>query len=109
VFHLALPLALSAISPTAPAASVVSGAVIGVCFSPAEDCASFAIQAIGNAEREILVSGYALTAGSSVVEALGAQRNVTSPTGAAQLRREPSRSGPCAPCPIARARSLRTI
>jgi len=37
------------------AASVTSGAAIAVCFSPEEDCAAFAIRAIDNAEREILV------------------------------------------------------
>jgi phospholipase D len=53
-----------------PAASVASGAAVAVCFSPEEDCASFAIHAIDNAEREILVSAYGLTTGSGIVEAL---------------------------------------
>jgi phosphatidylserine/phosphatidylglycerophosphate/cardiolipin synthase-like enzyme len=37
---------------------------------PEEDCAAFAIRAIDNAEREILVSAYGLTTGSGIVEAL---------------------------------------
>jgi hypothetical protein len=48
-----------------PAASVAPGAAVAICFSPEEDCASFspeedcasfAVQAIDNAENEILVS-----------------------------------------------------
>jgi phosphatidylserine/phosphatidylglycerophosphate/cardiolipin synthase-like enzyme len=57
-------------SPALPAASVTSGAAIAVCFSPEEDCASFAVRAINNAEREILVGAYGLTTGSGIVEAL---------------------------------------
>jgi hypothetical protein len=41
-----------------------------VCFSPEEDCAAFAVGAIDNAEREILVAAYGLTTGSGIVEAL---------------------------------------
>jgi len=40
------------------------------CFSPEEDCAAFAVRAIDNAEREILVGAYGLTTGSGIVEAL---------------------------------------
>jgi phosphatidylserine/phosphatidylglycerophosphate/cardiolipin synthase-like enzyme len=49
---------------------VVSGAAIAVCFAPEEDCAAFAVRAIDNAEREILVGAYGLTIGSGIVEAL---------------------------------------
>jgi hypothetical protein len=51
VFVVALSLALAAL----PAASIASNAAIAVCFSPEEDCAAFAVRAINNAEREILV------------------------------------------------------
>jgi phosphatidylserine/phosphatidylglycerophosphate/cardiolipin synthase-like enzyme len=37
---------------------------------PEEDCAAFAVRAINNAEREILVGAYGLTTGSGIVEAL---------------------------------------
>jgi phospholipase D len=70
VFSIALLLALATLSPALPAASVTSGAAIAVCFSPEEDCATFAIRAIDNAEREILVSAYGLTTGSGIVGAL---------------------------------------
>jgi phosphatidylserine/phosphatidylglycerophosphate/cardiolipin synthase-like enzyme len=70
VFSIALPLVLATMSPALPAASVTSGAAIAVCFSPEEDCASFAVRAINNAEREILVGAYGLTTGSGIVEAL---------------------------------------
>ena len=70
VFYIALPLALAPLSPALPAASVTSGAAIAVCFSPEEDCAAFAVRAINNAEREILVGAYGLTTGSGIVEAL---------------------------------------
>ena len=53
-----------------PAASVASSAAIAVCFAPEEHCAAFAIRAIDNAESEMLVSAYGLTAGSGIVEAL---------------------------------------
>ena len=53
-----------------PAVSVAPGAAVAVCFSPEEDCASFAVRAIDNAESEILVSAYGLTTGSGIVEAL---------------------------------------
>ena len=49
---------------------MVSGAAIAVCFAPEEDCAAFAVRAIENAEREILVGAYGLTTGSGIVEAL---------------------------------------
>ena len=49
---------------------MASGAAIPVCFAPEEDCAAFAVRAIDNAEREILVGAYGLTTGSGIVEAL---------------------------------------
>ena len=70
MFSIALPLALATISPAVPAASVTSGAAIAVCFSREEDCAAFAVRAINNAQREVLVSAYGLTTGSGTVEAL---------------------------------------
>jgi phosphatidylserine/phosphatidylglycerophosphate/cardiolipin synthase-like enzyme len=66
----ALSLALAALSPAEPAASLSPAASVAVCFSPEENCAAFAGQAIGNAEREILVGAYGLTTGSGIVEAL---------------------------------------
>jgi hypothetical protein len=56
VFSIVLSLALGALSPTLPAASVSTDAAIAVCFAPEEDCAAFAVRAIDNAEREILVN-----------------------------------------------------
>src|ERR1700738_5103230 len=70
MFSIALSLALPPISRAVPAASVTSGAAIAVCFSPEEDCAAFAVRAINNAEREILVGAYGLTTSSGIVEAL---------------------------------------
>jgi phosphatidylserine/phosphatidylglycerophosphate/cardiolipin synthase-like enzyme len=70
VFLLALPLALAALSSALPASSVASCAAIAVCFAPEEDCAAFAVRAINNAERELLVSAYGLTTGSGIVAAL---------------------------------------
>jgi phosphatidylserine/phosphatidylglycerophosphate/cardiolipin synthase-like enzyme len=70
VFSIALSLALVGTPLTLPAASVASSAAIAVCFSPEEDCAAFAVRAIDNAEREILVAAYGLTTGSGIVEAL---------------------------------------
>ena len=70
MFAYGLSLALASLSPALPAASVTSGAAIAVCFSPEEDCASFAVRAIDNAERQILVGAYGLTTGSGIVEAL---------------------------------------
>ena len=52
------------------AASVSVNAAIAVCFAPEEDCAAFAVRAIDNAEREILVAAYRLTVGSGIVGAL---------------------------------------
>jgi phospholipase D len=43
---------------------------IAVCFAPEEDCATFAVRAIDNADRDILVGAYGLTTGSGIVEAL---------------------------------------
>jgi phosphatidylserine/phosphatidylglycerophosphate/cardiolipin synthase-like enzyme len=70
VFSVALSLALGASAPVLPVSSVASGAAIAVCFASEEDCAAFAIHAIDNAEREILVGAYGLTTGSGIVEAL---------------------------------------
>jgi len=63
-------MALAAFAPVLPASSVASGAAIAVCFAPEEDCAAFAVRAIDNAGREILVGAYGLTTGSGIVEAL---------------------------------------
>ena len=70
MFSFVLPLALAAFAPVLPASTVTSGAAIAVCFTPEEDCAAFAVRAINNAEREILVGAYGLTTGSGIVEAL---------------------------------------
>ena len=70
MFSVALSLALAAFAPILPASSVASGAAIAVCFVPEEDCSGFAVCAIDNAEREILVGAYGLTTGSGIVEAL---------------------------------------
>jgi phosphatidylserine/phosphatidylglycerophosphate/cardiolipin synthase-like enzyme len=70
VFEIALSLALAALSPASPVASVTSGAAVAVCFSPEEDCTAFAVHAIDAAERQILVTSYALTTGSGIVDAL---------------------------------------
>ena len=68
---IALSLVISVSPPAMPASSVASGAAaLATCFAPEEDCAAFAVHAIHNAEPEILVSAYGLTAGSGVVEAL---------------------------------------
>ena len=69
MFSVALSLALGA-STILPASSVASGVAVAVCFAPEEDCAAFAVRAINNAEREILVGAYGLTTGSGIVEAL---------------------------------------
>jgi hypothetical protein len=63
VFSVALSLALAAFAPALPVSAVVSGVAIAVCFAPEEDCAAFAVRAIDNAEREILVGAYGLTTG----------------------------------------------
>jgi phosphatidylserine/phosphatidylglycerophosphate/cardiolipin synthase-like enzyme len=70
VFHFSIALAISALSLAHPAASLSTGAAVSVCFAPEEDCAAFAVRAIDNAEREILVSAYGLTVGSGIVGAL---------------------------------------
>jgi phosphatidylserine/phosphatidylglycerophosphate/cardiolipin synthase-like enzyme len=57
-------------APNLPVSSVASGVAIAICFSPEEDCAAFAVRAINNAEREILVGAYGVTPGSGIVEAL---------------------------------------
>jgi phosphatidylserine/phosphatidylglycerophosphate/cardiolipin synthase-like enzyme len=67
---MALPLALGALAYTQVVSSVASGGAIAVCFAPEEDCAAFAVRAINNAEREILIGAYGLTTGSGIVEAL---------------------------------------
>jgi phosphatidylserine/phosphatidylglycerophosphate/cardiolipin synthase-like enzyme len=70
VFSVAFSLALGASAPILPVSSVASGAAIAVCFAPEEDGAAFAVRAIDNAEREILVGAYGPTTGSGIVEAL---------------------------------------
>jgi phosphatidylserine/phosphatidylglycerophosphate/cardiolipin synthase-like enzyme len=70
VFSIALSLALAASAPILPVAAVASGAAVAVCFAPEEDCVAFAVRAINNAEREILVGAYGLRTGSGIVEAL---------------------------------------
>jgi len=70
VFSIALSLSLAAVVPALPVSSVASGAAIATCFTPEEDCAAFAVRAIDNGEREILVAAYGLTTGSGIVEAL---------------------------------------
>jgi phospholipase D len=52
-----------------PAAAQSTGAV-SVCFAPEQDCAAFAVRAIDDAHREILVHAYGLTTGAGIVEAL---------------------------------------
>jgi phosphatidylserine/phosphatidylglycerophosphate/cardiolipin synthase-like enzyme len=70
VFSAALSLVLGELSPALSASSVAPGAAIAVCFAPEEDCAAFAVRAIENADRAILVGAYGLTTGSGIVEAL---------------------------------------
>ena len=69
VLRIALSVLIGAFLPAVPVSSVASGAAIAVCFAPEEDCAAFAVRAIDNAEREILVGAYGLTTGSGIVEA----------------------------------------
>ena len=45
-------------------------ATIDTCFAPESDCAAFAVRAIDQARREILVGAYGLTTGAGIVEAL---------------------------------------
>ena len=66
----ALSLALGALSFALPVASLGTGAAVAVCFSPEEDCASFAVDAIDGAETQILVNAYGLTTSSRTVGAL---------------------------------------
>jgi phosphatidylserine/phosphatidylglycerophosphate/cardiolipin synthase-like enzyme len=56
------------VSGTAMAAA--PSATIETCFAPESDCAAFAVQAIDQAQREILVGAYGLTTGAGIVEAL---------------------------------------
>ena len=70
MFHIALSLALGALPPALPIASMTSGAAVAVCFEPEEDCIAFAVDAIDRAESQILVNAYTLTTGSGIVEAL---------------------------------------
>lgn len=70
VLSFALALALDASLTILPVASVSSEVAVATCFSPEEDCIAFAVRAIDAAERQILVSSYALTTGSGIVEAL---------------------------------------
>jgi phosphatidylserine/phosphatidylglycerophosphate/cardiolipin synthase-like enzyme len=53
-----------------PASTMASGAAIRGCFSREEDCAAFAVRAIDNAERDIMVGAYGLTTGSGIAEKL---------------------------------------
>jgi hypothetical protein len=78
VFTTAFSLALAALSPTLPVASVTSGAAVAVCFSPEEDCTAFAVDAIDRAESQILVNAYALTNGSGIVEHLSGPSSAVS-------------------------------
>lgn len=72
----ATALALAAVSAPAPvrpvpvAGAAATPAAISVCFSPEQDCATFAIAAIEQAQRDILVNAYNLTIGAGIVEAL---------------------------------------
>ncbi len=70
MFRFAILLAFGVLSPALPTASVASDANVAICFAPEEDCDDFAVRAIDDAEREILVSAYRLTVGSGVVGAL---------------------------------------
>ena len=70
MFAATLSLALGVLSPALPVAAVTSGAAVAVCFSPEEDCAALAVDAIDRAESQILANAYALTIGSGIVEAL---------------------------------------
>ena len=70
MFSVALSLALGVSAPCCRPPRWPRAQQIAVCFSPEEDCAAFAVRAINNAEREILVGAYGLTTGSGIVEAL---------------------------------------
>jgi phospholipase D len=65
-----LSLALGVLSSALPVSSLGTGAAVAVCFSPEEDCASFAVDAIDGAETQILVNAYGLTTSSRTVGAL---------------------------------------
>jgi hypothetical protein len=102
VFSVALSLALGALSPVLPTASVSSSAAVAVCSSPEEDCTTFAVNALDAAESQILVNAYVLTVGSGIVEALvrAKQRGV-------EVKLIADRVSPCEPKsgidPLARA------
>lgn len=51
-------------------AAAMPPAAITICFAPEDDCAGFAVEAIDQARRRILVSAYNLTTGAGIVEAL---------------------------------------
>jgi PLD-like domain len=70
VLSVALTLAISALTATLPVACMTTGTVVAVCFAPEEDCVAFVVNAIDAAERRILVTSYALTTSSGIVEAL---------------------------------------
>ncbi len=53
----------------APASEPIE-AGISVCFAPEQDCAAIVAEAIDQAQQRILVSGYNLTIGAGIVEAL---------------------------------------
>jgi hypothetical protein len=64
VFSIAIPLSFGVLLLATSTALLASDATVAVCFTPEDDCAGFAVRAIDNAEREILVSAYRLTVGS---------------------------------------------
>ena len=76
---------------------------MAVCFSPEEDCAAFAVDAIDRAETQILVNAYGLTTSSGIVASLirAKQRGV-------EVRLIADRTTPCGHNsgvePLARAR-----
>ena len=70
MFFAALSIVLGGLSSTLPVTSLATATAVAVCFSPEEDCTAFAVDAIDRAEAQILVSAYALTTGSSIIEAL---------------------------------------
>jgi len=68
VLQIALSLGVGLALPVADTAA--APATISTCFAPEQDCAAFAVRAIGRAQREILVGAYNLTIGSGILEAL---------------------------------------
>ena len=70
VLGMAPSVALGALSPTSPVASVTPGRRLPPASRPRRTAPAFAVNAIETAAQKILVSSYALTAGSGIVEAL---------------------------------------